>query len=60
VSKDVYKEMNMGTEEVSKIIKIYEKLSKIEWQYWYNLFKENIKVFAWTYKDLKRILPEVC
>ena len=31
VSKDVYKEMNLGTEKVPKIIKVYEKLSKTEW-----------------------------
>ena len=30
VSKDVYREMNLGFDEVPKIIKIYEKLSKIE------------------------------
>ena len=46
VSKDVYKEMNLGTEEVPKIIKVHEKLSKTEWQYWYNFFKRYIKVFA--------------
>ena len=57
VSKDVYKEMNLGTEEVSKIIKVHEKLSKIQWQYWYNFFTRNIKVFTWTYKDLRGILP---
>ena len=60
VSKDVYKEMNRGTEEVPKIIKVHEKLSKTEWQYWYNVFKRNIKIFAWTYKDLKGIPPEIC
>ena len=60
VSKDIYKEMNLGTEEVPKIIKVYEKLSKTEWQYWYNFFKRNIKVFAWTYKDLRGVPPEVC
>jgi hypothetical protein len=46
VSKDVYKEMNLGTNEVPKIIKVYEKISKTKWQYWYNFFKKNIKVFA--------------
>ena len=46
VSKNVYKEMNLGTDKVPKIIKVHEKLSKIEWQYWYNFFKRNIKVFA--------------
>ena len=60
VSKDVDKEMNLGTEEVPKIIKIYAKLSKTEWKYWYNFFKMNIKVFAWTYKDLRGVPPEVC
>ena len=60
VSKDVYKEMNLGTEEVPNNIKVHEKLFKIEWQYWHNFFKRNIKVFAWTYKDLRGVLPEVC
>ena len=36
MSKDVHKDMNLGTKEVPKIIKVHEKLSKIEWQYWYN------------------------
>ena len=60
VSKDVYKEMNLGTEEVPKIIKVHEKLSKTEWQYWYNFFKRNIKVFAYTYKNLRGVPLEVC
>ena len=35
-------------------------MSKTKWQYWYNFFKNNIKVFAWTYKDLRGVPPEVC
>jgi transposase InsO family protein len=60
VAKDVCKEMNLGTDEVPKIIKVYEKISHTEWKYWYNFFKRNIHVFAWTYKDLRGVPPEVC
>ena len=60
VAKDVCKEMNLGTEEIPKIIKIYEKISNIEWKYWFNFFKRNMQVFAWTYKDLRGVPPEVC
>lgn len=60
VAKDVCTEMNLGTEDAPQIIRIYEKISDTEWKYWYNFFKRNIKVFAWTYKDLRGVPPEVC
>lgn len=46
VSRDVYKEINLGTLEALKIIKVHEKSSKTEWQYWHNFFKRNIQIFA--------------
>ena len=60
VAKDVCKEMNLGTEETPQIIKICKKISNTEWKYCYNFFKRNIQVFAWTYKDLRGVPPEVC
>ena len=53
VVKDVCRNMDLSDDEKSRIIKIYEKITKDEWKFWKEFFKKNIKVFAWLYKDLR-------
>jgi hypothetical protein len=52
--------MNLGIEEVPKIINIYSKMTKVEFKYWYNFFKRHKGVFAWNYTDLKGVPSEIC
>ena len=52
--------MNLGTKEDPKPIKIYDGLSPQEYDEWYKFFMSEKDAFAWTYKDLKGIPPDVC
>ena len=60
VVKNVCIDMNLSDDDTPRIIKIYEKLTPVEWKYWRDFFKRNIKVFAWSYKDLRGVPPEIC
>jgi hypothetical protein len=58
--KIAYKEMNLGTNEDPKNINVYDGLTPEEFTIWYKFFKSNKSAFAWTYKDLKGVPPEIC
>jgi hypothetical protein len=58
--KIAYKEMNLGTNKDPKNINFYEGLTPEEFTNWYRFFKSNKSTFAWTYKDLKGVPPEIC
>ena len=53
-------EMNLGTQEDPKTIRIYKSLSPKEYEEWFQFFLKCKSAFAWTYKDLKGIPREVC
>jgi hypothetical protein len=50
-------DIDLSYNNTPHIIKIYEKIAKEEWKYWRDFFKMNIKVFAWTYKELRGVPP---
>jgi hypothetical protein len=52
--------MNLGTNEDPKNINVYDGLTLEEFTIWYHFFKSNKSAFAWTYKDLKGVPPEIC
>jgi hypothetical protein len=60
VVKNVCKDMDLSDNDTPRIIKVYEKITDVEWKFWRDFFKRNIKVFAWTYKDLRGVPPEIC
>ena len=53
-------EMNLGTQEDPKTIRIYKNLNPKEYEEWLQFFFKCKSTFAWTYKDLKGIPREVC
>ena len=53
-------EMNLGTQEDPKTIRIYKNLNPKEYEEWLQFFLKCKSAFAWTYKDLKGIPREVC
>ena len=52
--------MNLGTDQDPKNIYVYDGLSLEEFTTWHMFFKANKSTYTWTYKDLKRILPDIC
>ena len=52
--------MNLGTNQESKFIQAYKGMGEAEFKQWFQFFKHNMDAFAWTYKDLKGIPPDVC
>ena len=52
--------MNLGTENDPKNIRIYSDLTSELLKEWLQFFKDTKDVFAWTYKYLKGIPPEIC
>jgi hypothetical protein len=58
--KIAYKEMNLGTDQDPKNINVYDGLSPEEFTTWHKIFKANKAAFAWTYKDLKGVPPDIC
>jgi hypothetical protein len=58
--KIAYKEMNLGTDQDPKNINVYDGLSPEEFTTWHKFFKANKSTFAWTYKDLKGVPPDIC
>ena len=55
-----YINMNLGTDQEPKSIQVYKGMGESEYEQWFQFFKHNMDVFAWTYKDLKGIPPDVC
>ena len=53
-------EMNLGTKQDPKIIKVYSNMTKVEFNYWYGFFKRHKNSFAWSYTDFKGVPPEIC
>jgi hypothetical protein len=53
-------DMNLGTDNDPKNIKIYSGLDSKLLKEWLQFFKDTKDVFAWTYKDLKGVPPEIC
>ena len=53
-------DMNLGTPQDPKMIKVYSKMTKVEYKYWKGFFKRHKSVFAWNYSDLKGVPPEIC
>ncbi len=51
--------MNLGTKANPQYIKVNSQLTKEKTKKLQMLFKEFKDVFAWTYKDLKGIPPEL-
>jgi hypothetical protein len=59
-SKSTCIDMNLGTENDPKSIRIYSGLTTELFKEWLQFFKDTKDVFAWTYKDLKGVPPEIC
>ena len=53
-------EMNLGTQEDPKTIRIYKNLNLKEYEEWFQFLIKCKSASAWTYKDLKGIPREVC
>ena len=62
VNKDTCQNLNLGDDEHTQNIRLYKGLPKLELKYSHtsDFFIRNKKVFAWTYKDLRGIPPDVC
>jgi len=58
--KTAHKTMNLGSEDDPKNINVYEGLNVEEFTKWNQFFMSNKFVFAWTYKDLKGVPPNIC
>ncbi|KAL3701280.1 hypothetical protein R1sor_019302 [Riccia sorocarpa] len=55
-----YEEINIGTEEDPKIIKVGNHLSEVQKKGLIKLLTDYKRVFAWTYEDMKGIPLEIC
>jgi hypothetical protein len=53
-------EMNLGTIEEPKSIKVFKGLTPKMVNEWLEFFRDTQDVFAWTYKDLKEVPPDIC
>jgi hypothetical protein len=53
-------DMNIGEEGENKNIQISKHLSRQERRVWHRFFTKHVSVFAWSYKDLKGVPPEIC
>jgi hypothetical protein len=60
VPQDQCCDMNIGREGETKNIQISKHLSRQEQRAWQRFFTKHVSVFAWSYKDLKDIPPEIC
>ena len=59
-SKSICIDMNLRTENDPKNIRIYSDLTSELFKEWLQFFKDTKDVFAWTYKDLEGVPPEIC
>ncbi|KAL3694203.1 hypothetical protein R1sor_007854 [Riccia sorocarpa] len=55
-----YEEINLGTEDNPKLVKIGNHLSEEQKKGIIKLLKDYSRVFAWTYEDMKGVPPEIC
>ncbi|KAL3680880.1 hypothetical protein R1sor_023836 [Riccia sorocarpa] len=55
-----YEEVNIGTMEMPKLVKIGNHLSEEQKKGIIKLLKDYSQVFAWTYEDMKGVPPEIC
>ena len=53
-------EMNLETIEEPKSIKVFKGLTPKMVNKWLEFFKDTQDVFAWTYKDLREVPPDIC
>ena len=60
LNKDTCQNLNLGDDEHIQNIRLYKGITKLELKYWSDFFIRNKRVFAWTYKDLRGIPPDVC
>ena len=58
--KSTCMDMNLGTEKNPKNIRVYSGLSSELIKEWLEFFRDTQDVFAWTYKDLKGVPPDIC
>jgi len=56
---DELESINLGTNELPKIIKIGITLSPLEREKMITLLKANITAFAWSYEDMPGIDPDI-
>ena len=60
ISKSKCIDMNLGTKQEPKSIRVFKGMEKLEYEQWLQFFVAHKDVFAWTYKDLRGISPNVC
>ena len=60
VPQDECCDLNIGEEGEIKNIQVSKHLSHQERRVWQRFFNKQLSVFAWSYKDLKGVPPEVC
>jgi hypothetical protein len=53
-------DMNLGTSEEPKNIQVFKGLTPNMAKEWLEFFRDTQDVFAWTYKDLRGVPPEIC
>jgi hypothetical protein len=53
-------DMNLGTSEEPKNIKVFKGLTSEMAKEWLEFFRDTQDVFAWTYKDLRGVPSEIC
>ncbi|KAL3696451.1 hypothetical protein R1sor_010527 [Riccia sorocarpa] len=58
--EDTYEEVNVGTIEVPKMVKIGNHLSEEQKKGITKLLRDYSRVFAWTYEDMKGVPPKIC
>jgi hypothetical protein len=52
-------DMNLGNDQNPKNIRVYNGLTPEQAKEWLQFFKDTQDVFAWTYKDLKGVPPDM-
>jgi hypothetical protein len=53
-------DMNLGTNEEPKNIKVFKGLIPEMVKEWLEFFRDTQDVFTWTYKDLRGVPPKIC
>ena len=56
---DELESINLGTNELPRIVKIGKTLSPVEKEKMISLLKANIVAFAWSYEDMPGIDPNI-
>ena len=59
LSKSECINMNLGIDQEPKCIQVYKGMEESKYEQWFQFFKHNMDAFAWTYKDLRVIPPNV-